>query len=226
MFRAVIFDLDQTLINTLNRFYKVFNLILVEFGGDEIDWDTFIKHYADDTLNVFIPKNVSIKTFWRTFLYRYNDVELEDEAPIPGAIDVLSRLKEMNVKIAIVTGRAVDEDCIWRELKRHGMADYVDCVVTSKDQDDGELFSKDEIFRKAAKCLCVPINECIVVGDYWPDIKSGKAVNAKMVIGVLTGFMTRDQLEEYGADIVIDSVADLLDVLSSYFVKDFIEGSF
>lgn len=226
MLRAVIFDLDQTLINTLNRFYRIFNLILSEFGGDELDWDIFIKHYADDTLNGFIPDGVSVEVFWRTFLYRYNDIELEDEAPIPGAMEVLIKLKELNFRVAVVTGRAVDEDCVWRELRRHGMADYVDCVVTSKDHDYVELFSKDEILRKAASCLGVPMGECIVVGDYWPDIKSGRAVNAKMVVGVLTGLMTEDQLIEYGADLVIDSVAELLDVLSGYLVEDFTECSF
>lgn len=226
MLRAVIFDLDQTLINTLSRFYRIFNLVLQDFGGEVLDWNTFIKHYADDTLNQFIPENVSVRVFWRIFLHRYNDIELEDESPIPGAIDVLRKLKELGVKVAIVTGRAVDEDCVWRELKHHGMADYVDCVVTCKGYVDGELFSKVEVLRKAAECLGVSINDCVVVGDYWPDIRSGKIVNAKLVVGVLTGFMSRDELLRHGADVVLDSVADLLNVLSSYFVENLPESSF
>lgn len=73
---------------------------------------------------------------------------LKDDSPIPGVLDVLRELKRMNFKIAVVTGRAVDEDCIWRELKRYGMADYVDCVISNKSVGCEELFSKVEILGR------------------------------------------------------------------------------
>lgn len=66
----------------------------------------------------------------------------------------------------------------------------------------------------------------MIVSDYWPDIKSGRAVNAKLVIGVLTGLMSEEQLLRCGVDLVLNSVAGLLDVLSNYFVDEFSQNSF
>lgn len=212
--RAVIFDFDQTLVNTLRRFYEVFNRVLRDFGGSDVDWETFVKHYADDTLDNFVPPGIDREVFWRAFLKRYNDIVSPSDSPIPGALDVLRCLKHHGFKVAVVTGRAVDERFVWEELRMFGMDTYVDCVVTAKDFLDDKLFSKERILRRAAEILNVPIDECVVVGDYWADMISGKAVGAKLVVGVLTGLMSAEKLREYGADVVIDSVAELLGVLN------------
>ncbi|MEM2796442.1 MAG: HAD hydrolase-like protein, partial [Candidatus Hadarchaeales archaeon] len=60
--------------------------------------------------------------------------------------------------------------------------------------------------------LGVEPQECVIVGDYWNDIRDGKKVGAKTV-AVLTGLMRRELLEKYGPDAVIKSIADLLEVV-------------
>ncbi len=214
--KAVIFDLDQTLIDTLKRFYIVFNKVLEIYGSPSINWDIFIKHYSDDNLDMLIPSGISRNDFWWNFLKKYNDVKIDSDSPIPGAVEILKLLKKKNCLIAVVTGRAVKEEDVWRELDEFGLSKYVDLILTklSIPNNDDNALSKTKLFKLASRLLNVSPSECIVVGDYWNDILGGKAIGAKLVIGVLTGHMSKEKLIEYGADIVIKNIAELSRVLN------------
>jgi len=209
VFKAVIFDLDQTLVYTLERFYKVFNLTLEKFGDCYVEWDVFLKHYSDDSLNSLIPPSCDRETFWRVFLKSYCDVNCSSDSLIPDVEAVLSCLKSHGFKIAVVTGRGVSVKRVWEELKFFGISSYVDYVATCESTLNGKLFSKSEILLEVFSFLDVNASQCIVVGDYWADVRSGRSVGAGLVVGVLTGLMDPNVLKENGADIILNSVADL-----------------
>ncbi len=57
------------------------------------------------------------------------------------------------------------------------------------------------------------VDALAAVGDTASDIRSGRAAGAGLVAGVLTGSLSRDRLLAAGADEVLDSVADLPDLL-------------
>ena len=215
--RAVIFDLDQTLIDTLPRFYRVFKSLLNERGRD-ISWEDFLRDYAEDTLDKYIPPGEDRKSFWNEFLERYSDENCPDDKVIDGAREVLAKLKDMGVKIAVTTGRLTTVDKVEKELERFGLKEYVDLVWASnkKYEDEEELFSKERVLRDILKKLSVKPEECVVVGDYYPDVKSAKSLGA-YAIGVLTGHMKEEQLREAGADEVIESVKDLFKAVERIF---------
>lgn len=60
----------------------------------------------------------------------------------------------------------------------------------------------------AAKQLKVPPEACLMIGDTVPDISAGRAARAQTV-GVLCGFGRADELHRAGADVVLDTTADL-----------------
>jgi phosphoglycolate phosphatase-like HAD superfamily hydrolase len=51
-----------------------------------------------------------------------------------------------------------------------------------------------------------------MVGDTTPDIQAGKSAGL-VTVGVLCGFGDRDELVEAGADIILETTADLADLL-------------
>ncbi|MBN1137348.1 MAG: AI-2E family transporter [Anaerolineae bacterium] len=63
----------------------------------------------------------------------------------------------------------------------------------------------------AAKKLGVPIERCLMVGDTTADIGAARAAGARAV-GVLCGFGQRQELEQAGADLILDTTADLGEV--------------
>ena len=215
--KAVIFDLDCTLVDTLDRFFVVFNELLEKRGGKPLSRPSFLKGYVDDTLDdVVAPVPINrreerLHKFWMEFLVRYRE-----DGPcgklIPGVRGVFKKLKDAEVPIAVITSCIVPTSDLRKEFAGFGLDSYVKAMATAhdvmEDLDRGHHFSKVEIFRLAMDRLGVKPEDCVVVGDYWNDIRDGKKVGAKTV-AVLTGQMRRKLLEKYGPDAIIDSVKDL-----------------
>ncbi len=64
----------------------------------------------------------------------------------------------------------------------------------------------------AARCLGVPPEACLMVGDTTVDIRAGRAAGAQTV-GVLCGFGEEAELRRFGADLILPTTADLATVL-------------
>jgi len=64
----------------------------------------------------------------------------------------------------------------------------------------------------AAKTLGLPPENCVMVGDTTVDILAGKRAGAQ-AIGVLCGFGERAELEQCGADLILEQTADLARVV-------------
>lgn len=219
--KAAIFDLDCTLVDTLRRFYDVFNELLGERGGKLLSWDDFFKRYVEDTLDDVIAAPSSeererrLHEFWLEFLRRYRDGDPGSKL-IPGVKEVLGELKREEVPIAVITSCIVPLKRVRRELASFGLNKFVNAVATgddvARDLEERHHFSKVEILRLAVGRLGVNPKDCVVVGDYWNDIRDGKVLGTRTV-AVLTGLMRRELLEKFKPDAIIESVRDLQKVV-------------
>ncbi len=215
--KAVIFDLDCTLVDTLNRFYDVFNQLLEERGSKPLVWDEFLERYVADTLDdvVAVPSDPQrgrkLHEFWLEFLRRYRTDDPGGKL-IPGVREVFQKLHGAGVPIAVITGCIAPAAKVKEELASFGLDRFVSAIATGddaiKDLKEGHHFSKVEIFRLAAERLGVDPRECVAVGDYWNDVKGGKDLGTKTV-AVLTGLMRRELLEKFKPDAIVESVRDL-----------------
>jgi phosphoglycolate phosphatase-like HAD superfamily hydrolase len=215
--KAAIFDLDCTLIDTLRRFFDLFNKLLVARGKKLLTWDKFFEIYVADTLDDLIAKPLDrererkLHEFWMEFLHRYRDGDSKGKL-IPGVIEIFQDLSEKGIPFAVITSCIVPTAKLRKELAKFGIGKFVRTIVTAHDVlkslETGNHFSKLEIFELAAERLEVDPEDCVVVGDYWNDIRDGKAIGAKTV-AVLTGQMRRELLEKYGPDAIIESIRDL-----------------
>ncbi len=209
MLHLGIFDLDQTLLDTLHRFHRIFNRTLHRLGAAEIGWDEFIREYARDALRVFIPGRC--EEFWDIFLRSYNDIICKKDHVIPGAMETLRDLKERDIPVVITTGRMVPHEVVEEELRKFSMEKYVDHVYTRQDfYEDGKR--KIEMLRRAMKDFDVKPKNAVFVGDYWPDMESGRVAGV-FTIGVLTGLQDESVLRRHGAQEVIPSVKELISLL-------------
>ena len=213
MLKLVIFDLDQTLVNTMHRFYILFNDALSKFGCKSVTWEAFIEKYKEDNLSTYICTENRI--FWDYFLSHFNDRECTEDSLIHGTSSVLSELKKNGLIIVIVTGRMVPASSVWEELEKFDIAKYVDYVYTRNDNYcDG--FRRTELILKAMKKFDACPEETVLVADYWPDMQSGREAGV-FTVGVLTGHVNKRQLLENGANRIIPSVAELMPVLTHFF---------
>jgi len=208
-FKAIIFDYDQTIVNSLRRFYLTLNLCLSLYGAKTVDYEVFINLYSSDSLDILIPSHVDKQVFWTTFLKQFEKTPVSLSSLLPGALETLHELRRLGLKIGLVTGRLTSQEEFGKELKALGLYELFDAFATRLLA--GEAFTpktKMEAIRKLMMLLNVNPSQCVIVGDYHEDMIAAKELGS-LPIGVLSGLMSPELLEKSGAKIVVGSIADV-----------------
>ena len=121
--RAVLFDWDGTLVDTLPFMYAATELVMAECGV-AITWEEYRRHFTSDWRLLYrrfrLPEEAieSVGDRWWT-LYRGSD----HAALLPGAADALRRLAGAGLALGIVT--AGRRDSVEPQLERHGLAGFI-----------------------------------------------------------------------------------------------------
>lgn len=125
---------------------------------------------------------------------------------IPGAEDTIRALRERGLRIAFTTGFApTTATAILTALGWSGLADV---VLTPEDAGRGRP-APDLPLTALLRTRTSSVAAMVVVGDTESDAASGRAAGAGLVVGVLTGARSAETLTAAGADLVLDSVAEL-----------------
>ena len=123
---------------------------------------------------------------------------------IPG-VDAMLETLAARYPLAVVSARPRASTLEF--LERFGLTRYFGaCIATAE---TCERTKPDPApLRWAARCLNVPPEACLMVGDTTVDIRAGRAAGAQTA-GVLCGFGEEDELRRAGADLILPSTADL-----------------
>ncbi|MHA1208871.1 MAG: HAD family hydrolase [Candidatus Freyarchaeota archaeon] len=124
---------------------------------------------------------------------------------IPGAAEVLHKLKDTGFKLGVFTLNK--NSVVTSLLSRLGISSIFDAVVA---RDDVERPKPDPLhLRKTLSLLGVSAEEAIVVGDHPNDIISARSVGAKS-IGVLSSGYSAEELKSAGADLIFKDVSKIV----------------
>jgi phosphonatase-like hydrolase len=132
---------------------------------------------------------------------------------LPGVEDTFITLHSKGVKIAINTGfsRDIAQTIIDRlEWQERGLIDYV-CGSDEVELGRPYPFMIHKFMHEAG--ITDPA-EVAKVGDTEVDINEGQNAGCKYVIAVTTGSFSRDELEPYHPDHIIDNIAQVIDIIS------------
>ncbi|HET7010724.1 MAG TPA: HAD family hydrolase [Anaerolineales bacterium] len=127
--------------------------------------------------------------------------------PIQGALETVDSLAQ-RFPLALVTAREARSTEVF--LDTFQLRDVFGCIVTARTTRLGKPHPAPVLW--AAGRLGLPPQACLMVGDTTADIRAGRAAGAQTV-GVLCGFGQRRELERAGADLILDSVAGLQEIL-------------
>ena len=128
-------------------------------------------------------------------------------APVPGAEDTLIRLRDAGIRVCLATGFSpVTRDAIIDELAWGGL---IDLALSPADAGRGRPWP-DLPLTALLRLGGGAVSELAVAGDTASDIESGRRAGAGVVAGVLTGAGSRDDLEQAGAPLILDTIAGLL----------------
>ena len=212
--KAVIFDLDGTLLNTLEDIAGAVNHALGLLGlplHTVEEFKYFVGNGTDIMLKRALPADrrddgtlETIKPLYVSYYDKHSD---DNTRPYDGIFELLSNLKAREIKLAVTSNKI---DCMVDLIVKNYFADTFDYVTG---QSDGVPPKPDiTMVKKAMDSLSVLPSECIYVGDSGVDAKTGKNVGA-FTVGVKWGFRPESELLDNGADVVISQPIELLKYL-------------
>lgn len=123
---------------------------------------------------------------------------------MPGALETLKALRQMNLKIGLCTINS--EKSVNYILNRFGITDFFDITVTRNRVN--HFKPHPEHVETALKALGASAKETVIVGDSTVDIQSAKELKI-VAVGLPTGVSTMEQLMHNGANYIITSITDL-----------------
>jgi len=209
---GIIFDLDGTLIDSLEAYRMAFNSTVKRYDLKPIDireLSDFLNQFLslEQVIKKLYPslKLEEIQGFMREMREKFIALSKHHITLKPHAREVLLSLKEKGMKIGVATGRMSKGDGKWRELKNLGIDNLVDTVVTG-----GETKPKPDpaSLIRCAEQLGLSLKDCIFVGDSRADVIAGRNAGIK-VIAIPSGVATKYQLLKEIPDFLLESLSSL-----------------
>ncbi len=210
-YSTYIFDLDGTLLNTLNDLaastnYALRSVNLPEHSVDDVR--RFVGNGVRKLMERAIEggdKNPLFDEAYATFRRHYLEHGLDTTQPYPGIMEMLKELKARGKRIAVVSNKFYDAT---QELVKHFFGEYVEVAIGER-ENIRKKPAPDTVIE-AMRMLGVGKENAVYIGDSDVDFNTAKNVGIPCV-SVLWGFRDKDFLQSIGATTFITSPEELLD---------------
>ena len=218
--RAVIFDLDGTLVDTAPDLMRATNHVLQAMGRRAISMAevrSFVGHGARALLTRGLaatgglPENYDVEPDYRRFVDFYSRNIAEGSVPFPGVIRLLERLKEEGFGLGVCTNKL--EGLSVQLLDALGMSRFFGSIVGPDTL--GIAKPDPRPFREAVNRLGLIAPRAIMVGDSETDILTARNAGVP-VIGVPFGYTPRP-VEEFGPDRMISHFDEAHEAIQDLF---------
>ena len=212
--KAFIFDLDGTLLNTISDLCDSINLALDHFGYPHFS-ESDIKLKVGNGMKVLIRRSVpaeydeaQVEKVLQVFLREYKIHQMDKTAPYPGIVDLLHKLNQKGIPCGVISNK---QNPNTQSIIQHFFGDITFTFVS------GEVAGIDPKPDPTLTLRCIQEmnllpEEILYVGDTKVDIATGHNAGLKTV-GVTWGFRDRKELIDNHADFLVDTPAQLLELL-------------
>ncbi len=215
-FQAILFDLDGTLLDTLEDLGNTANLVLARNGFPVHSLNAYRYFVGDGVAMLFrraLPENkrnddtvcICVQAFIEAYSRNWN----MNTKPYDGVTEMLDALAVRGIKMAILSNKPDD---FTRQCVTEFLSDWTFDMVLGQ-RNSQPLKPDPSGAKEIAKCLCVPPSDFIYLGDTAIDMRT--AVAAGMFpVGALWGFRTGKELLENGARVLIERPQEILNLVN------------
>ena len=212
MIRAVFFDMDGVIFNSMPRHAVAWERAMHRYGFDFKAYDAYINEgrTGESVIDEYFRKvhhrpatQEELTTIYKAKTEEFNAQGMPE--PIEGIKEVLDKLQQLGIQIWIVTGSG--QDSLMARLDRHFPGIFSrECMVTAHDVKKGK--PDREPYWIALQRSGVKADEAVVVENAPLGVRSGKAAGL-YTIAVNTGPLDPQVLKEAGADLVLNNMQEL-----------------
>jgi HAD superfamily hydrolase (TIGR01549 family) len=177
--KAVVFDMDGVLVDSVHAWWLTFNQALVHFGFPTVSKEKFVCEILGESTEDDVEKyykGVGVEELLSAYdrFFRQNIKSVRAFADTRPLLEFLSGA---GVKSAVATN--TPRELARATLGHTGILDRFDVVLTSDDVSRGK--PDPEMILKACKLLRASVSEIIYVGDTVSDLKAARAAGVRMV---------------------------------------------
>ena len=213
-FKAVLFDLDGTLVNSLIDITDSINKVLQENQLPTHSYEV-INNFIGSGLRVLVTKALpeahrneeNIEKYFQAMMLNYSDNCTNKTLAYDGIAELLEQLKSRNIKMAILSNKA---DELTKKIGLTLFPEYFEIVIGLKSEATRKPNPAAAI--EISKNLGFSVEEILYVGD--SDIDMRTARNAHMyAVGVSWGYRPKEELVAEGAQSIINHPLELIELL-------------
>ena len=213
-YKAVIFDLDGTLVNSIEDLADAMNTVLKNHNYPTHTYETYktfvgsgIRTLVINALPETQRSELQITTCFNAMMAYYSKHCTNKTKPYDGIIELLNNLKSRSLKISVFSNKA---DALTKKIVSALFPDYFEPVLGLKDE--AKKKPNPVVALEICKTLNVRPEETIYIGDTGIDIQTAK--NANMFpVGVTWGFRAQKELIDNDAKYILNHPLDLVCIL-------------
>ena len=217
MIHGIIFDLDGTLLNTLEDLCDSTNFALQKFGYPKRTIEE-VRHFVGNGVRLLIERaipngkeNPYFEECLNTFKQHYRGNMYNKTKPYDGIVELLKDLRLKGIQTAVVSNKF---DTAVKELCKKYFGDLIQ-VAIGENEEEGirKKPAPDSVF-KAISELKISIKNVIYVGDSETDVQTAK--NAEIdCIGCCWGFRDKSVLLKEGAAHIVQNPKEIYEIIST-----------
>ena len=213
--KAILFDLDGTLIDSSEGITKSTQYALAHYGIIENDLSKFYKFIGPPLVASFkkyydFSEEQAVEAV-AVYRERYNKIGLFECSLYPGVRECIEKLKAQGYLIGMASSKPEVSCC--RILEHFGILELFDDVVGATF--DGRIDTKEEVLNEVMRRWSdVPKDEMCLIGDTMFDVEGANQVGIRTV-AVNFGFGNVQEMVEAGAVAVCDDMEKLPDIVAA-----------
>lgn len=204
--KCIIFDLDGTLVNTIDDLGLACDYLLKQKGIEPIWSEEDYKRFVGNGARLLVSRafngmltEAELDKQYALFKIKYNEIKLNHAHAYEGMIPLVNVLKKSGYKLAVCTNKP-DEAAVDMVESVYGKSIF-DCIIGALDNVPKK--PSPDMAGIILKKLCVKAEECVWIGDSSVDIESAKNIGCQS-IAVTWGFRSCESLAAAAPSLIVD----------------------